>query len=289
MCWYSDKTNLTLEEYKEELEEIKKFVSEELREAADDEVFGVIPEFRDDVDLVNNGVWQRVFKSYRDVLNYIEREIHTFDDEDEEEPFENRVWWSVSRYKLIKDRYKEIMRLDISLHGEIIGIYLDYYYGKYSPGERGQQLETDNYLLGYPRNVILPYKRGDILKINALPFAKPFYAVYGGEGEKGERLEYLKDDQPFHKFCFYHNCLYISEDRNGLDIDDLADSTFTDFAHLTNPALARCEKVSDCPDPLLVRASQLLKEEPDLWYKWIDIKYQHSACEGGLEQWMFTK
>ena len=161
------------------------------------------------------------------------------------------------------------------------------------PGFGGQKFMEDmityqewlnhNYLLNRPNNVSTPYQIGDILKINAMPFGKDLYVVYGGEQEKGERergnLE--KHDS------FYHWCIYESEDRNGLWIDDVSDAMFTDYIFFRNSPLINCERVDFCPDDKIMKVSKMLKDNPELWYELVSYMDTIRNGETNLDKWLF--
>ena len=42
-----------------------------------------------------------------------------------------------------------------------------------------------------------------------------------------------------------------------------------------------------CDNPLLLRASRMLKTNPEIWYKWMEYEVLKPHKEG-LEKWIFT-
>ena len=121
--------------------------------------------------------------------------------------------------------------------------------------------------LKFPLNVELPYQPGDILCIDARPFGKPFYAVYCAEtdGDK-DYFEWTLREYGYHKRN--HLCLYISEDSNGLRFTELTDNLLADIFFPYAP-LDRIKVVENCDNPLLMKASVLLKEDPGVFYTWL--------------------
>ena len=145
------------------------------------------------------------------------------------------------------------------------------------------EISNHNYLLMNPQNIELPYQTGDILKINAMPFGKDFYVVYGGEACKGDFEQGIVEK--FDKF--YHYCIYESEDRNGLWIDDVSDATFTDYIYFRNSPLINCERVDFCPNDKILKVSRMLKDNPEVWYELVSYMNTIRDGESNLEKWLF--
>lgn len=280
MCWYKNKVVLPLDAYRKEVKALKDLALTELTEnMKEDEILVAVIGFRDDDDLTDTGIWSKAFKNPQNMLAYIQ-EMSSSLEEDGIKPAKERMWWDVDRYKLSKDgEYEEYMDYSFSTDGKVLG-YSFKGWG-HSKSEREQDLDEGEYLLKSPHNVILPYRTGDILKVNTLPFTKPVYIVYGGKGD-------VADEKIMEPYDYYHWCLYRSEDRDGLDIADLSDSYFLDYGHNWITNIGDCEKAERCPDPLLTKASSMLRENPDLWYEWFMTRMEHRLDEGGLEQWIFT-
>ena len=119
-------------------------------------------------------------------------------------------------------------------------------------------------------NVVLPYHPGDILYIDTRPFGRPLYAVYCGETMSDrDHFEWTKKEYGFYKR--EHPCLYISEDRKGLDITNLC-GWFTDYIPFPYAPLDRIKVVDACDDPSLLKGSAMLKEDPAVFRKWIKWK-----------------
>ena len=88
------------------------------------------------------------------------------------------------------------------------------------------------------------------------------------------------------QYGYYHYCLYISDDSGGLGIGRVIDN-FTDYIHFINPPFAKMKKTDTCDNSLLLRASLMLKENPGIWYKWVELEERKPHNEG-LEKWIFT-
>ena len=106
MCWHGGSMNL--EEYRQEVKDIYKLSLEMFEKSQDDEVYEVILQFRDDKDLIGWGIWNKVFNHFDSVKKYILKQ-REFMDEEDEEPMVNRAYWSVTKYKLNKGEYDELM------------------------------------------------------------------------------------------------------------------------------------------------------------------------------------
>lgn len=263
---------VTLDEYKQKIREIKELALKELEDDKVHGIFEVILEFRDDIDLINNGIEHKVFKNFRNVKKYIMNGNCYIDDVDS---MIDRAYWEVTNYRLYEGEYKEAVIYTFSLKGDLMTLrYLNWFPFDYHIG-------YTNSLLTAPGNVLLPFKRGDIIKINAQPFAKPIYAVYGGDIKRSfieKNIEYKS---------YIHYCIYISEDRNGLWIDKL-DDKFTDYIRFENSPLVLCEPADDCDDKKLIITSGILKKEPNIWNVWYEKYLSERYVPGSnLEKFIF--
>lgn len=202
MCWHGGP--MKLDEYRQEVKDIYELSLEMFKTSQKDEVYEAILEFRDDEDLIGWGIWNKVFKSFDSVKKYILKQ-REFMDEEDEEPMVNRAYWSVTKYKLNKGEYEELMiccfSIDMQLLSVDFGLYIRDFF---QDNKTYDEISNHNYLLMKPQNIELPYQTGDILKINAMPFGKDFYVVYGGEACKGDFEQGIVE-----KFDnFYHWCIY---------------------------------------------------------------------------------
>lgn len=163
----------------------------------------MILEFRDDIDLINNGIEHKVFKNFRNVKKYIINRNYCIEDADS---MIDRAYWEAMNYRLYEGEYKEAVIYTFSLKGYLMTLrYLNRFLFDFHTG-------YTNSLLTAPGNVLLPFKRGDIIKINAQPFAKPIYAVYGGDIKQSfieQNIEYKsyihfssKADGSLHYLCY---------------------------------------------------------------------------------------
>ena len=268
----------TLDEYKKRIAWVKGLVREELADVADGEVLTVLSRWRDDDDLICMGTWQEVFIDFNVMIKYIQSEAMI--DDDGGELISKRLFWEVDKYKRIDGKMEKTYECVFGADGTLLAADEGRYFwlhGDYT--ERQKEISENIYLLNSPHNIILPYNTGDILLVDAPPFGKPFYVVYGGEMEK--------DEHKMSDYHYYHWCLYISEDWRGLTIDDLCNDCFSDYIHFRNSPLNLIRLAKNCNEPLIIKASVALKENPDLWFKWADIWEKHIADDGGLEQWIF--
>ena len=248
MCWHGGV--LSLDEYIREVADIRKIMLEEFQKEEEDCVYGLVLHFRDGRDLTSYGIYSEVFKHFQSVEGYIiQQQAFLFD-----EPMDDRAFWEVTKYQLCNGEYQKQLACWFSADMTLLGVRPLAY------GEAGYK-----YLLSAPKNIDVPYRTGDILKINAAPFGKDFYVVYGGEEYRGQWEEGLRNkwDQ------FYHLCIYEPQDEDGLWIDDLSGDMFTDYVPFPNCPLIYCELAEDCPDLKLNEISCKLKENPDLWYDWV--------------------
>lgn len=134
--------------------------------------------------------------------------------------------------------------------------------------------------LRFAYNVELSYQPGDILYIDARPFGKPLYAVYCAETDVDGGKEYLEwtlQDYGYYKRTY--PCLYISEDYNGLDIGNLADWGFPNYIVFPHAPLDRIKVVDTCDDPLLSKASAILKTNPEIFRQWVEIPTTYGLQE----------
>gem|GEM_PF-5385853 len=271
---------LTLNEYKMKIAQAKDLVREELSEIADDEVLLVMSRWRDDDDIINMRTWHEVFIDFNEMIKYMLKKSEWMVEDDGEEPIAKRLYWEVDKCKRADGKMEKLFECAFGADGALLTSRIGRYFRLYGDYTKRQREICDyEYLLKSPRNIILPYKTGDILLVDALPFAKPFYVVYGGGMSKGEQR--MSDHH------YYHWCLYMSDDRRGLDIDDLSEHCFSDYILFRNSPLNMLSLAENCVEPLIVKAGEALKENPDLWFEWVEIWSKRRIDEGGLEQWIF--
>ena len=274
---------MNLDEYRQEVKDIYKLSLEMFEKSQDDEVYEVILHFRDDEDLIGWGIWNKVFKSFESVEKYILKQ-REFMDEEDEEPMVNRAYWSVTKYKLNAGEYKELMLCSFSIEMKLLSVRLGLNLWDFLHDEKlYDEIWNHKYLLERPKNIEVPYKTGGTIKVNAMPFGREFYVVYGGESIKGERKKGIMERYD----TFYHYCIYESEDRKGLWLSDISDSNFTDYVPLENCPLGCCEPVDSCPDNKLMKVSKKLKGNTELWYELVSFANTIRNGEFNLDQWLF--
>lgn len=281
MCWHGGP--MKLDEYRQEVEDIYELSLEMFKTSHEDEVYEAILQFRDDEDLIGWGIWNKVFKSFDSVKKYILKQ-REFMDEEDEEPMVNRAYWSVTKYKLNKGEFEDLMICCFSIDMQLLSVDFGLYIRDFFQDDKTyDEISNHDYLLKDPKNIELPYQTGDILKVNAMPFGKDFYVVYGGESSKGEYEQGIVE-----KFDnFYHWCIYESEDSHGLWIDDISNSCFTDYVHFENCPLICCKQVESCPDDKIMKVSRMLKDNPELWYELVSYKETIRSREANLDEWLF--
>ena len=281
MCWHGGP--MKLDEYRQEVKDIYELSLGRFKTSQEDEIYEAILEFRDDEDLIGWGIWNKVFKSFDSVKKYILKE-RKFMDDDDEEPMVNRAYWEVTKYKLNKGEYEELMICCFSIDMQLLSVDFGLYIRDFFQDDKTyDEISNHDYLLKDPKNIELPYQTGDILKVNAMPFGKDFYVVYGGESSKGEYEQGIVE-----KFDnFYHWCIYESEDSHGLWIDDISNSCFTDYVHFENCPLICCKQVESCPDDKIMKVSRMLKDNPELWYELVSYKETIRSREANLDEWLF--
>ena len=305
--------NISLEEYLALLERMKQaalcdmdtFPEKENR-SGDERVFsflGIRFRYRDDEDCLyadcSSMGYQPFTRFHPHLWEYMKEESEGFlEDQDLfEEPMEDKFYWEVTKYIQLDERIYEQYEVTFSLKLEMLSVkgYLYEFerwrfrhseYLKYFTEEQefilkhAKQSET-------PVNVVLPYHPGDILYLDAKPFGRPFYAVYCGETMSDrDHFEWTKKEYGFYKR--EHPCLYISEDHKGLDLTNLA-GWFTDYVPFPYAPLDRIRVADTCGNPGLLKASKMLKKDPDVFWKWRDLKWSGAPAgdNGGMEKYIF--
>lgn len=305
--------NISLEEYLALLERMKQaalcdmdtFPEKENR-SGDERVFsflGVRFRYRDDEDCLyadcSSMGYQPFTRFHPHLWEYMKEESEGFlEDQDLfEEPMEDKFYWEVTKYIQLDERIYEQYEVTFSLKLEMLSVkgYLYEFerwrfrhseYLKYFTEEQefilkhARQSET-------PVNVVLPYHPGDILYLDAKPFGRPFYAVYCGETMSDrDHFEWTKKEYGFYKR--EHPCLYLSEDHKGLDLTNLA-GWFTDYVPFPYAPLDRIRVADTCGNPGLLKASKMLKKDPDVFWKWRDLKWSGAPAgdNGGMEKYIF--
>ena len=68
---------------------------------------------------------------------------------------------------------------------------------------------------------------------------------------------------------------------------DLVREELSEIAYFRNSPLNMLSLAENCVETLIVKAGKALKENPDLWFEWVEIWSKRRIDEGGLEQWIF--
>lgn len=313
-------SNITLEQYVKIVEDAKSAVlydmdSFDMFELYNPEkpvfsVLGVKLKCRDDED----AFWVLGYDSYElflrfnpNLMKYIRTQSKYLleDDKPSKESAKDKLYWEVTKYTKVSNTMCRMYDAYFSLGCELLGVSwhcgLEPSQEKFVPNFRHFQRHPEEYVkmsdaqlflrdsveqLKFPLNVELPYQPGDILYIDASPFGKPFYAVYCAEtDENKDYFEWTLREYGYYKRK--HICLHISEDYNGLSFDELTDTLLADMFFPYAP-LDQIKVVEGCNNPLLMKASSLLKETPNIFHKWVALndfgKVEHLILGDGEEQ-----
>lgn len=305
--------NISLEEYLTLLEQMKQaafcdmdtFPEKENR-SGDKKIFsflGVSFRYRDDEDCLyadcSSMGYQPFTRFHPHLWEYLKEESERFLEDQEffEEPVEDKFYWEVTKYIQLDDQIFEQYEVTFSLKQEMLsvrGYPYEFESRKFRHSEYLKYFtEEQKFILKnagqaeIPMNVVLPYYPGDILYIDARPFGKPFHVVYCNETMSDrDHFEWTKEEYGFYKR--EHPCLYVSEDHKGLDLTDLT-GWFTDYISFPHAPLDRIRVVDTCDNQYLLKASKMLKENPDVFWKWRDLKEggKPGKDSGGLEKYIF--
>ena len=305
--------NISLEEYLTLLEQMKQaafcdmdnFPKKEER-SGDEHIFsflGVRFRYRDDEDCLyadcSSMGYQPFTRFHPHLWEYLKEESERFLEDQEffEEPVEDKFYWEVTKYIQLDDQIFEQYEVTFSLKQEMLsvrGYPYEFESRKFRHSEYLKYFtEEQKFILKnagqaeIPMNVVLPYYPGDILYIDARPFGKPFHVVYCNETMSDrDHFEWTKEEYGFYKR--EHPCLYVSEDHKGLDLTDLT-GWFTDYISFPHAPLDRIRVVDTCDNQYLLKASKMLKENPDVFWKWRDLKEggKPGKDSGGLEKYIF--
>ncbi len=303
--------NITLEQYVEIVEKAKSAALYDMDSLDMDElhnpgrpmfsVLGVKLRCRDDEDCS----WVSAYDCYElflrfnpTLIKYIREQSRYLleDDEPGKESARDKLYWEVTKYTNVNSTMNRMYEAYFSLDCELLGVSWagwkvfgpDNYHHRRKTKTHIILSDAQQFLLDSarqlsdPENVELPYKPGDILYIDARPFGKPFYAVYGTEtDESKDYLEWTLREYGYYKRK--HICLYISEDYNGLGIAELTDNLLADM-FIPHAPLDRIKIVGNCDNPILMKVSGLLKEEPKRFNTWLAFSKDKENSGKSLEQ-----
>ena len=152
-------------------------------------------------------------------------------------------WWEVRKYLLVGGEYEEVIGCNLTLEGKMIDF-------RCRRREFFDELFQNQELMDVLscKNVPALYENGDIIKVNSIPNAENFYAIYGYDN---------RFDGYNHRYMMYDE-----------DIEDTAFYTLID--------LRDAEKVTTCPDERINKISRMIKENPEKIYELFD-KYNISS------------
>ena len=286
--------NITLDEYLSLLDQVKQaalrdmdtFPEKEKGTGRNVSFLGTRLRYRDDEDCLyadcSSPGCQPFTRLHPYLWKYLKEEsADKLDDQDLfDDSVENKFYWEVTKYIQLGDRIYEQYDVTFSLKMELLSVqghpcgferwsfqYPEYL--KYFTEEQGFIMEYAEQIRE-PLNVVLPYQPGDILYIDANPFGRPFYAVYCAETiSDRDHFEWTKREYGFYKR--EHPCLYISDDYKCLDFTNLT-GRFTDYIPFPYAPLDRIRVVDSCDNQYFLKASKMLKENPDIFWKWYNLK-----------------
>jgi len=233
---------VTLEEYRGLVELFRKMVKKLLFiDSGDNEFFHIYNMYRDGFPDDDKVSYSGMYKSIERALDMIDRaDDNIYADYDgEEDDIGDNYWWSIDKYRLGDDgAYDRIFHINQHGTSELFEIEFNYKFptcatlsekAVYDEWKRLNGLSLTEKLI-----VELPYKRGDILRIDTPYSATPDYCLYIGRD-----------------FIITKNIFGNPVCRNILSVGDM------NFMPL-------CTKpVSVCPDKLYNILSQKLKEKQE--------------------------
>ena len=285
--------NISLKEYLALLEQMKQAALCDMDSFPEKEKYtggirsgsflGVRLRYRDDEDCLYADCFSSGPRPFTRLHPYLwkfmsEESGELLSEQDFDDLAENKFCWEITKYIQCGDCFYEQYAVIYSLKLEILGVEgYPYDFERRTFKDLKYEecfTEEQEFILGRARqlkepvNVVLPYHPGDILYVDANPFGKPFYAVYCAETlSDREHFEWTKKEYGFYKR--EHPCLYISEDKKGLDITDLC-GWFTDYIPFPYAPLDRIKVAGTCCDPALLKAAEMLKDNPTVFRKWLD-------------------
>lgn len=195
------KERITLDEYKEIREKAGlTFMSVFSQTLEDDEVYFVKSHISGGVK--NKTGKQEIFHCYEKIIEYIKEESpRLYTAWDNPEPYEDTVWWSVEKRKLIKDNYKTTMRCLLDCRGNMLEFLAGeaFYDGCHSDFRYAQlckQLQIVDYRDEYGTiklpTIDFPFEPGDILFADKRPIGdKREYIYLGGQNRKYRSVNYI--------------------------------------------------------------------------------------------------
>ena len=237
---------ISYEEYKECVNEFWEKVKENLLvNANDDEIYHVYNTYRDDVngkyDLGSySGLYRKIERAFDMILR---ADDNNGDIDDIEEDLCDIYYWSIDKYRITEGEYERIFKIDLVGRTGFFGIEFCSNFLKHATGPEGEVYAMWRKLYGWPGGarvkIRLPYKKGDILKVNNKPYSNmPDYYVY------------LENENVFKRHSF-----------NVLSYQNL----FSDGSMIGYYGFLPChiEVVPACPDKLFNKIAHIVRENSD--------------------------
>lgn len=280
--------NISAAQYREEIKKFYDAVLEELstfheREQLHPEIpmrsfVGAELCCRDDEDAYwVIGECDRIFKSYDPEFKEYMKDEYEFLTVNDSESI-NKFYWEVTLYTEVDRQIIPLYHVDFSLVGEVMDVYAfakpafeKWYYEnekKYSYLLASLQYIYEKYeQVNDASHVILPYKPGDILYVDANPFGKPFYAVFCGDTFIDmDHFEWIFKEYGYHRR--EHPCLYYSDEKKRIIFTDLTCRSCNGYGiRFRLCLLDRIRAIQFCDNQILQRMSNLIKENPDIVLK----------------------
>ena len=191
---------MTFEEYLKKRLEVDQCILEELKDDKSDDFAYQISCLMNGNDLYSNTT--KLYKKYSNIELCMQDDkefckITNFDDGN----LEDCIWWKIQKYVLTDGEYQKYMECTLSASGELIHFFI---YNGYL--EEFFKAENTVNVLGC-RNVDVPYRTGDILKVKNQPLGDDFYIIYCYDetkaGNKHLQLS-LNDEISFFELNWLH-------------------------------------------------------------------------------------
>ena len=262
------KERITLGEYKELREKAGlTFMSLFAQTPQNDELYFVKSHISKS-NIVNKSYKQEIFHDFDKMIEFIKEESpHLYTDWNNSESYENTVWWSVQKRKLINDTYKTTMYCAFDSSGNVLEFLAgEAFYDGYHSDDRYAELYKQLLIVNYSDEygtvklpeIEFPFEVGDILFANKRPIGEAKEYVYLGEHKR----EYSG---------VYYLCLARStfKENNKYQVTTLKE--LGDLVIDGQPYFHLLEKRDHAEDVYMNKASIKIKKDREIAKKIIEI------------------